>query len=1124
MKWVALEILENRCLLSSAYDLIGLTALRHDLSLSSIDGSGVSVVVIDTGLDTTNPLIAPNYVTGANIATGGNSPTVVDPHGTHVAGIIGSLPDASRGYDGGVAPKVGLIALNVFTKDSSGNVSASNRNIEKALQWVITNRAKYHIVAVNMSLGAGIYTSPNDVQGVVYGDEIQTLQSSGVTIVSAAGNSYGVIQDPSTGQLLNAQFPNSAAPGIISTLDVGAVWDANEGGPYVWGSGSIDLSTQADQVTSFSQRPPTSIGNGIMAPGAIITSTFPGNQLQQEQGTSQAAPMVTGAVALMQDAALTFGGRLLAPAEVRSILLNPLFSDSITDNSPNEAVWVDSNNNGQLDNGEVSSLATTGLNYPRLDIYKAIKQVRAMFTGGSANPSDPNGTLAGAIIGPNLNGSPVDGLQGVLGSDGSVNVGSDDIDMYAFSVSSAGAVTIQTGPDTSNVKNFDSYLRLFDSSGNQLTADDNSAGSGFSKITVSLATGVYYVGVSGAGNTTYNPSTDAGAKAGATGNFVISFSLSNVDPNGLIAGAVNVNLSVAGDTTQTFDGLIGADFGKLVGVSDVDLFKIIAPDNGRLLVDIDTPLPNPYVDSYLRVFDSNGNSLGSNDNSFAVDAQGNQTEVTDGTAFYDYDATSAAIIGHTADAFLIGNVTRGSTYYIGVSDTINRTYDPTTLNGRTTGGTGGYYKIFVTFANNDQNGSLPQADALTIPTAHFNGTLGSDGATDVGDHDVDLYAIRPNKDGILDIRVDSYALSGNSNPANTVLRLFDGYGTVWASSDDANGADPEIKISVPKNRTYYVGVSGFGNGSYDPNVLGSGSPGAVGDYQLNINLLSKALLPTLWDDQIGAASIKSISIGSKITANLGSDDSGLVRGATDVDLYKFIAPSSGPIEIRGKAAGSFGANTFLRVFNSAGTQLAFNDNSAVNTVDSRLQVSVAAGQTYYIGVNGAGATPTAYNPVAGTGATAGSTGDYSLSLDGLFAYVSAGRLRINGGSGNDQINVSLVSGKYRVSKNVSTVSFSATGIKGISIAGGDGNDYIWLTSVTLGVSMDGGAGNDTLKGGNGNDAMTGGSGVDRISAGAGNDFIFANDSLRDFLDGGPGTDSGRYDNIDSFGSIEVRLS
>ncbi len=1062
-----MEIIEPRSLLNAAFDLIGLTALRNDPAFSAIDGSDVSVAVIDTGLDTTHPLISPNYLAGADIAGGGSNPTVTNPHGTHVAGIIGSRPDPARGYEGGVAPRVGIIALNVFTQGAGGEVASDNRNIEKALQWVLDNRAKYRIVAVNMSLGSGVYTSTDQVQGDVYRDEIQRLEGDGVTVVSAAGNSYGVIRDPSTGQQVSVQFPNSAAPGIVSTLDVGAVWDANEGADFMWGSGSVDLTTGPDRLTSFSQRPPAAVGNGIFAPGAIITSTWPGNQLQRTQGTSQAAPMVSGAVALLQDAAQTFGGRLLASQEVRSVLQST--GDTITDgDNEDDAIFVDANRNGAVDPGELTQMVNTGLSYARLNIYKAVRKIREMFGGGTTGSADPNGTISNAILGPTLSGSPVDAVEGTLGADGAKQIGDKDIDLYQFTVASPGVVTVELSSSKLDPKNFDSYLRLFDSTGAQVAANENAGTNPFSQIKITLAAGTYYAGVSGAGNTSYDPLTGSGAKGGATGNFLIGFSLKNVDPNGLISGAVNVNLAGAGEGPQVFNGYINADFGKPVGVSDVDLFKIVVPDNGKLMVDVDTPFQGGYVDSYLRMFDSNGNPIGANNNAVATDAHGRATETTDNT--YDFDAATGKAVGHATDSFAIASVKRGEVYYFGVSDLNNTSYDPNTLTGRTSGGTGGFYTISVGFANNDQNGSIAGAIATPLPLMAQAGAIGSDLGDNVGDRDVDMFRITLTTDGLLEINVDSYSLSGNANPVNSVLKLFDGHGMLLASSDDVNGPDPLIRIRVPKNRAYYVGVSGYGNASYDPFVLGSGSPGQTGSYQIHMQIRSKSLVSRLWDDRIGAGNVKALSLGSRLNGNLGMDGS-LVRGGRDVDLYRFVAPSTGPIEVRARSLTSFGADTVLRVFNSTGRELAFNDNADASTVDSRVQMSVRAGRTYYLGVGGASKSPRSYDAITGTGATPGSTGDYVISLDGGFATLSSGRLRAYGTTGNDAISVRSSRGRIKITRNGSTLTFPAAAIKGLAIAAGKGNDSISIGAGVIRATIDGGPGTDTVRGSESDDVL-----------------------------------------------------
>jgi Ca2+-binding RTX toxin-like protein len=1117
MKYFDVEPLELRTLLSAAFDLIGVTALRNDPNFSGIDGSGVAVAVIDTGLDKNHPLIAANYLAGADLVNGGDNPTVVNPHGTHVAGIIGAKPDASRGFDGGVAPGVGLIGLNVFSQGSGGEVTADNRSIEKALQWVISNYKTYHIVAVNMSLGSGFYTSPDDVDGVVYADEIQELQDDGVTIVSAAGNSYGLVQDSGSGKTRNVEFPNSGAPGIISTLDVGAVWDKNEGDDFIWGSGSVDLTTGADRITSFSQRPPPPVGNGIFAPGAIITSTWPGNQLQQAQGTSQASPMVTGAVALLQDAAETFGGRLLSPEQIRQILLSN--GDTVNDgDNEDDAVWVDSNDDGQVQDAELQSLTNTGLNYPRLNVYRALRSVRDLFLGTSSS-SDPNGTIGGAIIGPTLSGDPVDPIRGSLGPDGGRKIGDKDIDMYELIVNSPGEVTIRLGSDPVDPADFDSYLRLFDSAGAQLAKDDNNGPGNFSQIKIALATGIYYVGVSGAGNTAYNPTTNANAKSGATGNFSISFSLNNADPNGLISGAVNVNLIAASEDPQVFGGFIGADFGQPVGVSDVDLFKMVVPDNGKLLVNVDTPDSSGYVDSYLRVFNSAAAALGASNNDTARDAMGNATETTDGT--FDYSTQTSDVVGHATDSFSSVSVTRGQVVYFGVSDQINRTYDPRTLDGRVPGGTGGLYTLTVTFANNDQNGSIAQASARAIPTTNLLGSIGSDSGQDVGDRDVDMFRLNPTSDGILEFRVDSYSLSGNSSPADTVLKLFDPSGALLASSDDVNGPDPLLQIALPKNRTYYLAVTGKGNENFDPQVLGSGTPGATGNYQLNIRKLSLSAAATLSDDQLGAGALAGISLGQRLIGTLGMDR-GFVRGSTDVDLYRYKPSRTTYVELRASSSDSFGADTVLRLFDSTGNELAFNDNAATDTVNSRLQVHVTAGQTYYIGVSGASESPQSYQPATGMGSVSGSTGGYTLVLDGGFARLAGGILSVSGTDGNDTIEASRKNGKVKAVRNGATLSFKGTqssasidagagadtvivgaGLVGVYVLGGDGNDQ--LIGGEADDNLVGGAGKNTLVGNGGDDRLSGSGAPDNLRGGDGSDRLYGGVG-DDVLDGGGGVD------------------
>ena len=247
-------------------------------------GDGYSVAIIDTGIDYNNANLGggfgPGYrvVAGWDFANNDANPMDDNGHGTHVAGIVGS---SSATYSG-VAPNVNLIALKVLNAGGSGSYGA----VESALQWVVTNQSKYNIVAINLSLGSSNYQSN---PYTFLEDEFSALNSKGVFLAVAAGNSY----------YSTSGTPGLAYPAISPQVaSVGAVYDGNFG-PVAWGSGARDNSTAVDRVTSFSQR---SSALSIMAPGAMITSTYLNNTMQSMAGTSMATPVVAGAAAILHQA------------------------------------------------------------------------------------------------------------------------------------------------------------------------------------------------------------------------------------------------------------------------------------------------------------------------------------------------------------------------------------------------------------------------------------------------------------------------------------------------------------------------------------------------------------------------------------------------------------------------------------------------------------------------------------------------------------------------------------------------------------------------------------------------------------------------------------------------------
>jgi subtilisin family serine protease len=940
------DALEPRRLLSAALDLIGVNALRADGRFDSIDGSGMTVAVIDTGVDFSHPLLSTAKVAEQDLVYGGATETLTDEHGTHVAGIIGA-----RDADIGVATGVGLVGLQVFTASRGGDVSANDSDIEDALAWVLANHAQYNIVAVNMSLGSGNYLSGNSSGGSILFDDVKRLEAAGVTVVSAAGNSYA-----------DLEAQGSAAPGVFSTLDVGAVYETNEG--RVGGTDGTDFTTAADRITYFSQRPAGD--NEVFAPGAFIRSTVPGGGTKDLAGTSMASPMVAGVVALMQEAAVTYGGRQLSTTEVRTIIQQT--GDVIVDGDD-----------------EDTSVETTGDSYLRVNAYHAVEFIYNLFTGGSGTGTggtgvDPNGTIATAVAGPVLGTEAAAPVAAAVGTDGTTDVGGDDVDLYRLTVNAPGNVTV-----TVDTTAFQSVVRVFSATGTATqvaTAPGNSAVT----LTAALAPGTYYVGVSSAPNTTYDPTIAGSGPDGGTGAYTLSFGFDTTDADGVLSGATDINLT-AGDVAQALNASVGLDGAKVVGGADVDFFRVTAPDDGTLLVDIDTPNTATYADTYVRVFDASGAPLVFSDDNVAVGVNGQAVEFRSGpTSVVD---AAGAFQGHRTDSFIGGTVTKGTVYYVAVGNYDNRAFAANSLAGRVDTGSTGAYSLYVSFRNGDVNGAIPQAVSTTaLPLVDNPGIIGSDGTgtgtAAVGDRDVDFIKINSPTAGILKADIDSFANSdGLTDTVDTTARLFDANGKLLAFNQDGpDGKDPLLYYEIDANTDYYLAVSGAGNDTFDPFLLGSGGQGDTGEYQFSASVLPASQAAVLANDSAADGGVQTLTDGSRVTGQIG-DDAGFTRGDTDVDLYKFVAPYSGQFTFTAGPDDDFGVDPFLRVFAADGTELAADDNGlGDNTGGSKATVTVVAGQTYLVGVSGAGPSAATYNPITGDGAGSGDTGGYFLLATG----------------------------------------------------------------------------------------------------------------------------------------------
>lgn len=257
-------------------------------------GRGQTVVIIDSGVDKTHPFLAGKVVAEACFSRLGYCPgrthfTTVPgagmpcdsedcAHGTHVAGIA-----AGRGSSfSGVARDATIISLRVANDEPGWGLVLWYSDVLAALDYAYGLRGSFRIAAVNLSLGYGSYAPPCDAAERPTAAAIANLRSAGIATVAASGN-MGIFDGDDS----------LANPACISTaVSVGAVSDS------AWGEDEDGTMAAVDKVTAFSN---TSPRLSLLAPGALITSSVPGGGYDSWEGTSMAAPHVTGAFAVLRE-------------------------------------------------------------------------------------------------------------------------------------------------------------------------------------------------------------------------------------------------------------------------------------------------------------------------------------------------------------------------------------------------------------------------------------------------------------------------------------------------------------------------------------------------------------------------------------------------------------------------------------------------------------------------------------------------------------------------------------------------------------------------------------------------------------------------------------------------------
>src|SRR6476469_3539981 len=120
------------------------------LGTNNLDGSGVTIALLDSGIDKNHKSFATSgKIKFSKDFTGENRTDDPWGHGTHVAAIAAGDGAPTAGAYEGIAPAASLVNLRVLNSQGVGRVS----NVLAALDWLLANKSNYGVDVVNMSLG-----------------------------------------------------------------------------------------------------------------------------------------------------------------------------------------------------------------------------------------------------------------------------------------------------------------------------------------------------------------------------------------------------------------------------------------------------------------------------------------------------------------------------------------------------------------------------------------------------------------------------------------------------------------------------------------------------------------------------------------------------------------------------------------------------------------------------------------------------------------------------------------------------------------------------------------------------------------------------------------------------------
>lgn len=230
-------------------------------AVSELSGEGVVIAIIDTGIDTSHPDLAGVVIGGADFSGAGtpDGSSPVGPsgfHGTMVASLIAGQGRVTGGVIG-IAPSAKLLSISVGLGLTGAD---TDRQIAQAVRWAADQGAD----VINLSVSRASRNWPAS-----WDEAFLYAMEKDVVIVAASGNKLDGQSSPTA---------PATIPGVISVTAVDREGDASE----VSGAEGIGIS--------------------VAAAGVDMVGSYPNQQPRKWSGSSAAAPIVSGLLALMLEA------------------------------------------------------------------------------------------------------------------------------------------------------------------------------------------------------------------------------------------------------------------------------------------------------------------------------------------------------------------------------------------------------------------------------------------------------------------------------------------------------------------------------------------------------------------------------------------------------------------------------------------------------------------------------------------------------------------------------------------------------------------------------------------------------------------------------------------------------